>query len=151
MRMSKYWSDEFGKKELGREGKCSSPPPQIVLVSKSGTRIVISIWVTPLPILYNHWFDTITLTKKKKRKTTQLINTHPSFFWQRLQNFTLLQMEAGKPCSMIFWYIESDGTIFIKMLWLFRGIPTLSKFNFYMHFHTNFLSLAAFDEYIKLD
>ena len=118
----------------------------IVLVTKCAPRTVIYVRGSPLRILYDHCLDTITLAKKKKKKKK---NTHPSsFFRQKLQNFPFMQIDGRNPCSMIFWYAESDRAIFIKILRIFRGVPTLSKNNFYINFHMNFLMLVAFDGFM---
>ena len=53
---------------------------------------------------------------------------HPwSFFWQKIQNTTCLQIGAWNLYSRVFWYAESDGMIFIKILWLFWGDSTFFR------------------------
>ena len=133
------------KKECGRKGNSSFPP--IFLVTKWGTRTVIPVWGSPLPILYEQWSDAITLAKKEKN-STELINTlPPSFLWQKLQHFIVLQTEARNPCTMVFWYAKCDAAIFSLMLRLFMDVPTLSS----KQFQTNFLRHVASDGYMKLN
>jgi hypothetical protein len=50
-------------------------------------------------------------------------NTHPwSFFWQKIQNSTFLQIGAWNLYSRVLWYAEIDGVIFIRVLWPLGGV-----------------------------
>jgi hypothetical protein len=45
-----------------------------------------------------------------------------SSFWQKIQNSTFLQIGAWNLYRNILWYAETDGVIFIRILWFLGGI-----------------------------
>ena len=73
-----------------------SSRPLIVLVTKWWTTTAISVWASPLSILYEHWFDTITLTKKNKQTNKHIHDlssgknyTISHFFRWKLETLTV--------------------------------------------------------------
>jgi len=103
-------------------GRGPSFPPIFRSLIK-GTRLLISVRMSPFMVFWDHWVNTIILGEKNRQ-----INTHPSsFFWQKIQNSTFLKIGAWNIYSRILWHAESHGVIFIKITWLLGGVFPLSK------------------------
>ena len=49
------------------------------------------------------------------------------FFWQKIQSCRFLQIWAWNLSNRVFWYAESDGVIFIKILSLVGDVSPLFK------------------------
>jgi hypothetical protein len=75
---------------------------------------------------------------KKTKKNMHLW----SFFWQKkIQNSTFLQIGAWNFYGRVLWYVESDGVILIKVLWLIGDVsPFFQK-------KANLLRCVTFDGY----
>ena len=46
---------------------------------------------------------------------------------KKIQNSTFLQIGAWNLHSMVLWYVESDGVIFVKIIWLLRGFSFILR------------------------
>ena len=80
--------------------------------------------------------------KKKKKQKWKKKTKHTTVIFRlakKIQNFIFLQIGAWNLQNKVLWYAESDGVIFIKILWLLR------VYSPFLENKANILGLVAFD------
>ena len=120
MAISKFLSDDFGKKWRGR---WPSSPPFFWSLKKDIRTFNFrlnehSSDILGLPGWYDHPWE-----KKIINKHTSMI-----FLLEKIRNSTYLQIRAWNLYSRVLWYAEFDGVIFIDMI---RLLVVFTPFPFF--------------------